>query len=106
MYKVITPNSYWIESMIALSILLVALENIYSSKLRASRIVVVFLFGLLHGMGFANALGELGLPEKHYLTSLLLFNVGVELGQLTVIVAAFFLFGKWFGDEPYYRKKM
>jgi len=104
MYKVITPNSYWVESLIAFSILLVALENIYSSKLRGSRIAIVFLFGLLHGMGFANALGQLGLPEKYYLTSLVLFNVGVELGQLVVILSAFLLFGKWFGDKPYYRK--
>jgi len=104
MYKVITPTSYWVESLIAFSILLVALENIYSSKLRGSRIAIVFLFGLLHGMGFANALGQLGLPEKYYLTSLVLFNVGVELGQLVVILSAFLLFGKWFGDKPYYRK--
>lgn len=104
MYKVITPNSYWVESLIAFSILLVAVENIYSSKLRGSRIAIVFLFGLLHGMGFANALGQLGLPEKYYLTSLVLFNVGVELGQLVVILSAFLLFGKWFGDKPYYRK--
>ena len=104
MYKVITPNSYWVESLIAFSILLVALENIYSSKLRGSRVAIVFLFGLLHGMGFANALGQLGLPEKYYLTSLVLFNVGVELGQLVVILSAFLLFGKWFGDKPYYRK--
>jgi len=104
MYNVITPNSYWVESLIAFSILLVAVENIYSSKLRGSRIAIVFLFGLLHGMGFANALGQLGLPEKYYLTSLVLFNVGVELGQLVVILSAFLLFGKWFGDKPYYRK--
>ncbi len=104
MYNVITPNSYWVESLIAFSILLVAVENIYSSKLRGSRIAIVFLFGLLHGMGFANALGQLGLPEKYYLTSLVLFNVGVELGQLVVILSAFLLFGKWFGDKPYFRK--
>jgi HupE / UreJ protein len=106
MYKVITPNTYWVESLIALSIFFVALENIYSSKLRASRIAIVFLFGLLHGMGFANALDQLGLPEQAYLTSLVLFNVGVELGQLTIILAAFFLFGKWFGHKPWYRKRI
>ena len=106
MYKVITPNAYYVESLIAISIVFVALENIFSSKLRASRIAVVFLFGLLHGMGFANALGELGLPQNAYLTSLLMFNVGVELGQLTIIIAAYYLFGKWFGDKPYYRKNV
>ncbi len=104
MYKIITPNTYLVEFMIALSILYVALENIYSSKLKSSRIAVVFLFGLLHGLGFANALSDLGLPKEAYLESLVLFNVGVELGQLTIIAGAFFLFGKWFGNKVYYRK--
>ena len=58
----------------------------------------------VHGLGFANALGELGLPKNSYLTSLVMFNVGVELGQLAVILSAFFLFGKWFGKKSYYRK--
>ena len=104
MYHVINPPVKIVEPLIALSILYVALENIFSSKLKASRIGVVFLFGLVHGMGFATALGHLGLPQNAYLTSLIMFNIGVELGQLTVIMAAFFLFGKWFGNKPYYRK--
>ena len=82
----------------------VALENIFSPRLKKSRIGIVFLFGLVHGMGFANALGSLGLPQNSYLVSLVMFNVGVELGQLVVILSAFFLFGKWFGNKPYYRK--
>lgn len=104
MFNVITPNSYMVEALIAISIIFVAVENIFTRKLKTSRIAVVFLFGLLHGMGFANALSELGLPQNSYLISLLMFNVGVELGQISVIVAAFFLFGKWFGNKPYYRK--
>ena len=84
----------------------VALENIFSPRLKTSRIGIVFLFGLVHGMGFANALGHLGLPQNTYLSSLVMFNVGVELGQLTVILAAFFLFGKWFGQKPYYRARI
>jgi HupE / UreJ protein len=104
MYHVIKPPSNIVEPLIALSIMYVALENIFSPKLKASRIGVVFLFGLVHGMGFASALGELGLPQNSYLTSLLLFNLGVELGQITVIVAAWFLLAKWFGDKTYYRK--
>jgi len=55
-------------------------------------------------MGFAGALGHLGLPKDSYLTCLVMFNAGVELGQLTVILAAWFLLAKWFGDKPYYRK--
>ena len=104
MYNVIKPPANIVEPLIALSIMYVALENIFSPKLKATRIGVVFLFGLIHGMGFASALGELGLPQNSYLTSLLMFNLGVELGQITVIVAAWFLLAKWFGNKPYYRK--
>lgn len=104
MYHVITPVAAIIEPIIALSIMYVALENIFSPRLKNSRIGIVFLFGLVHGMGFASALGELGLPQNAYLTSLVMFNVGVELGQLSVIITAFFLFGKWFGQKTYYRK--
>lgn len=104
MYHVITPPSKIVEPVIALSIMYVALENIFSPRLKTSRIGIVFLFGLVHGMGFANALGQMGLPQNSYLSSLIMFNVGVELGQITVILLAFFLLGKWFGEKPYYRK--
>jgi len=104
MFNVITPSPEIVEPIIALSIMYVALENIISPTLKRSRIGIVFLFGLVHGLGFANALGELGLPKNSYLTSLVVFNVGVELGQLAVILSAFFLFGKWFGKKSYYRK--
>ncbi|MGH2565029.1 MAG: HupE/UreJ family protein [Ginsengibacter sp.] len=104
MYHVIKPPASIVEPIIALSIMYVALENIFSPKLKKSRIGVVFLFGLVHGMGFASALGQLGLPQKSYLTSILMFNLGVELGQITVILSAYLLFGKWFGSKPWYRK--
>jgi hypothetical protein len=104
MYHVINPPANIVEPLIALSIMYVALENIFSPKLKATRIGVVFLFGLIHGMGFASALGQLGLPQNAYLSSLLMFNIGVELGQITVIAAAYFLLAKWFGNKPYYRK--
>ena len=106
MYHIIKPPSNIVEPLIALSIMYVALENIFSPKLKASRIGVIFLFGLIHGMGFASVLGELGLPQNSYLTSLLMFNLGVELGQITVIVAAWILLAKWFGNKPYYRKSI
>ncbi len=104
MYHVITPPTKIVEPLIAISIMYVALENIFSPRLKASRIGVVFLFGLVHGMGFAGALGQMGLPQNAYLLSLIMFNVGVELGQLTVILSAYFLLAKWFRDKPYYRK--
>ena len=106
MYKIITPPPAIVEPIIALSIMYVALENIFSPTLKKSRIGIVFLFGLVHGMGFANALGSVGLPQNAYLSSLVMFNVGVELGQITVILSAYFLFGKWFGNKAYYRKNM
>ncbi len=104
MYHIIRPPANIVEPLIALSILYVSLENIFSPRLKASRIGIVFLFGLVHGMGFAGALGKLGLPQDAYLLSLVMFNIGVELGQLTIILAAYFLLGKWFGNKPYYRK--
>lgn len=104
MFKVITPQPAIVEPIIAISIMYVALENIFSPRLKKTRIGIVFIFGLVHGMGFANALNTLGLPQESYLISLVMFNMGVEIGQLAVIVLAFILFGKWFGNKPYYRK--
>ena len=104
MYGVIKPTAAIVEPLIALSILYVALENIFSPQLKASRILVVFLFGLVHGMGFAGVLQELGLPQKSYLSSLIMFNVGVEAGQVTIILAAYFLIARWFDNPATYRK--
>jgi hypothetical protein len=106
MYHIITPPAKIVEPLIALSILYVALENILSAKFKPSRVGVVFVFGLVHGMGFASALGQLGLPQKSYLLSLVMFNAGVELGQITVILLAFLLVGKWFRDKPWYRSRI
>jgi HupE / UreJ protein len=103
-YNVIKPSSRIVEPLIALSIMYVALENIFSPRLKPSRIGVVFCFGLVHGLGFARALSGLGLPPDSFLASLVMFNLGVELGQLTVIFIAWFLLAKWFGHMPYYRK--
>src|SRR5450631_4108529 len=106
MYHVINPPAHIVEPLIALSILYVSIENILSPCLKASRIGVVFLFGLIHGMGFAGALGQLGLPQNAYLLSLVMFNIGVELGQMTIILLAYFLLAKWFGNKPWYRKRI
>lgn len=104
MYKVVTPSVAIVEPIISLSIMYVALENIFSPTLKPSRIGVVFIFGLVHGMGFAGALQSIGLPQNAYLLSLVMFNVGVELGQVSIILLAYFLVAKWFGTKKYYRK--
>ena len=104
MYNLVRIPASLVEPLIALSIMYVALENVFRKKLKPSRIVVVFLFGLIHGLGFAGALSELGLPQNAYLSSLVMFNVGVELGQLTVILVAFLLLAIWFGKKPWYHQ--
>jgi uncharacterized membrane protein len=91
MKNIIVAPPAVVEPIIALSILFVAVENINLSELKPWRIAIVFLFGLIHGMGFASSLNEIGLPPNKFYTSILSFNVGVELGQMTVI-AAMFLF--------------
>jgi HupE/UreJ protein len=106
MYGVIKPISSIVEPIIALSIVFVAVENLITSELKPWRILIVFCFGLIHGMGFASALNSLGLPPGDFFSSLISFNVGVELGQLTIILLAFFLVGKWFGKKEWYRKRI
>jgi hypothetical protein len=94
-YGVVRLPPEIVEPLIALSIVYVAVENVVSPKLRPSRVALVFSFGLLHGLGFAGVLGEIGLPEGQRVTALLAFNVGVELGQLAVIGLAVALVALW-----------
>lgn len=92
-----------VEPLIALSIAVVGLENVFFRNVKTSRWLVVFAFGLIHGMGFAGVLGELGLPEGGFWPALIGFNAGVELGQLAVIAIAFGL-TVWFRDRSWYFK--
>ncbi len=95
-----------VEPLIAASIVYVAVENMMTSRLHAWRPFVVFGFGLLHGLGFAGVLHEIGLPRSEFVTGLITFNVGVELGQLAVITLAFGLVGYWGKDKPWYRPRV
>ena len=94
-----------VEPLIALSITYVAIENLVTDRITRWRLIVVFLFGLLHGLGFAGALGELGLPDRQFLTGLLAFNTGVEAGQLSVLFGAFGLIG-WTQRRHWYRSRV
>lgn len=100
------PNVKIIEVLIALSILFTAVENIVTNTINPFRLLIVFAFGLVHGMGFANALLETGLPKEQFISSLLSFNFGVELGQLVVIVSAYFLVSKWFSNKVWYKERI
>ena len=94
-----------VEPLIALSIAYVAVENLVTTELQPWRVVLVFGFGLLHGMGFAGVLTDLGLPRAEFVTALLTFNVGVEAGQLAVVAAAFAtVIG--IRSRPWYRQRV
>ena len=104
MNNVIQLPASVVEPLIALSIAYVGVENVYAKSLHKSRLVLVFLFGLLHGLGFAGVLSDFGMPKGDFAEALISFNVGVELGQLAVISIAFVLLRFWFQDHSKYRK--
>ena len=106
MYGLVTLSPRIVEPMIAISIAYVAIENILLKELKSWRIALVFTFGLLHGMGFAGALKEIGLPRSEFLIALVTFNVGVEAGQLSVIAMAFLLVGWHFANREWYRSQI
>jgi hydrogenase/urease accessory protein HupE len=93
-----------VEPLIALSIAYVGIENVWHRRLHRSRLLLVFAFGLLHGLGFASMLADFGMPENAFATALIAFNIGVELGQLVVVALAFLTLGLWFGNRPDYRR--
>ena len=105
-YGLIAVPPAVVEPLIAISIAYIAIENLVLSELKPWRIALVFAFGLLHGMGFAGALQELGLPRSEFLTALLTFNVGVEAGQLAVIGVAFLLVGWQCSHRTWYRPRI
>ncbi|MDH3784085.1 MAG: HupE/UreJ family protein, partial [Acidobacteriota bacterium] len=104
-YGVVALPSRWVEVLIALSIVYVAVENLLTDRVQSWRLALVFGFGLLHGLGFAGALRELGLGKDRFLVSLISFNVGVEFGQLAVILVAFVLVGRY-RRLPWYRPRI
>ncbi len=96
---VISLPSRWVESTIAASVVIAALNNIYP-LFRERRWMMAFVFGLIHGFGFASALSDLGLPQQTLALALVGFNLGVETGQLAIVAAflplAFTLRHSWF----------
>jgi hypothetical protein len=103
MYGVFRLPSSVVEPLIAASIAFVAVENICTPELKPWRPVVVFCFGLIHGLGFSSVLLSLGLPRHDFATALVAFNGGVELGQLAVITATFLVVG-WWRNKKWYRR--
>jgi hypothetical protein len=103
LYGVVRLPAAVTEPLIAASIVFVAVENLFVKEVKPWRYAVVFCFGLVHGLGFASAFASAGLQRQDFLIGLVGFNVGVECGQLAVIVAAFLAVG-WFRRRPWYRR--
>lgn len=100
--QIISLPSRLIESVIAASVVLAALNNLRGT-VDKRRWVMAFVFGLIHGFGFASVLADLGLPQNALVFALIGFNGGVELGQLA-IVAVFLPLAFWMRATPFYRK--
>ena len=95
-----------VEPLIAASIVYVGIENIFARRLVPWRPVIVFCFGLLHGLGFASVLQDFGLGAENFVAKLIGFNIGVEVGQIAVIAAAFIAFGLLFGKASWYHRRI
>lgn len=104
----------FIEALIALSIIILAVEIIYAHYGKVGLLTkypwaVAFFFGLIHGFGFASVLMELGLPQSHLTLALLFFNIGIEVGQLlfiAVLISLYFILKKLFPKEQLLRGKV
>lgn len=101
---IVTLPSDIVEPIISLSILFIAIENLILKELQPWRIILVFFFGLIHGLGFASALNEIGLPRNQFFTSIFFFNVGVELAQIAIIAFVFFGVAKPLGHKTWFRR--
>ena len=94
-YELFSLSQSAVEAVIAASIVLLAYENLQAKSGLSHRfpVIISFGFGLLHGLGFAGALKEIGLPDQSQIAALLFFNLGIEVGQLAIVVVALGLVG-------------
>jgi hypothetical protein len=104
LYGVVDLPSRVVEVAIALSIAFIAIENLFASKLHRWRPAVVFVFGLIHGLGFAHTFAERSIPPQDFLPALLSFNLGIELGQIAVVALAFAAVSLWWKRDVYQKR--
>ena len=109
-YNLVHIQQSLVEVLIPCTIMATALFNFFQKNYepRSLRLnyFLALIFGLIHGMGFASALNEIGLPRNQFYTSILSFNIGVELGQVAVILAVFALLIVPFGKKTWYRQRI
>ena len=104
--KIIIIPAIIIEPIIALSICFIAIENLFTENVKRTRPYIIFIFGLLHGLGFAGVLNEIGVSTNLFISSLVSFNVGVELGQICVIILSYILIALLFQKKIWYRNRV
>ncbi len=100
------PGAFLIEPLIALSIAALAIENIFRKELRTKRIFIVFLFGLIHGLGFAGSFAAVLQSTPNLFSSLILANIGVELAQISVLAAAWLITIRLWRSEHYQKARL
>jgi HupE / UreJ protein len=105
-YQILNSNTQIVEPIIALSIVITAFENIVHSRISKWRLLIIFIFGLIHGMGFAAALQDIGVPSSNFITALLSFNIGVELAQVAIILMLYFAIAKWMSHKTWYQNRV
>jgi hypothetical protein len=106
LFALVSVSSKIVSPLMALSIAYVAIDSLLLSELKSWRVVLVFAFGLVHGLHFAAGLTDLGLSRADLAAALLPFNLGLEAGQLAVVGAAFALIGWRFADHAWYRSRI
>ena len=99
----VTITAGVVEPLIALSIVYIAYENIFRPQLTKYRMITIFLFGLLHGLGFASVLKTFGLPKENLVLALFGFNIGVEFGQIILVLLGFIILTYIFKSKKRYR---
>jgi len=97
-----SPNFMkWVEITIAATIIYIAIENVISRKVRAHRLIMIFIFGLIHGLGFASVLGDKIRSTDNLILPLISANFGIELGQITIIAITLFAL-LWAKNKSYF----
>jgi len=100
----INVNPLIVEPIIALSIAYVGIENIFKQYVKEYlRYIIIFFFGLLHGLGFALVLSDIGYQSSKLILNLISFNLGIEAAQIFIILSLYILLGIKFSNKKYYR---
>lgn len=105
-FNLVQYETYWVELFIAFSILFMGLQNLIGKKWYLKNILIIFLFGLVHGLGFASYIMKIQFQPYLYFYSILGFNLGIEIAQILIILFCFYLISKPFKKKPWYQLKI